>query len=107
VIKLNLEQLRHCTCKKHYEERCKILYDQGKLICWTTDKHFNQPRNCIVCMDEELKSLRTANKDINEKRLFLLRGLEVTWKLVDALPPEPGIDYKEYKKFKCEFEEKA
>jgi len=76
-------------------------------MCWTAGKHFNEPPHCLVCMDEELKSLRTANKNINEKRLFLLKGLEITWKLVDALPPEPSINYGGYEEFKREFEEKA
>ena len=95
MIKLSLEQLRNCTCKKHYEERCKV------------GRHFNEPKHCIVCMDEELQSLREANKNINEKRLFLLKGLEVTWKIIDALPPDPAVDYTDYGAFKREFERKA
>jgi len=58
-------------------------------------------------MDEELQSLREANKNINEKRLFLLKGLEVTWKIIDALPPDPAVDYTDYGAFKREFERKA
>jgi len=109
LIKLSLEQLRNCTCKKHYEERCKILYDQGKVICWTAGLNFNEPKHCLVCMEEELVSLREANKDINEKRLFLLRAIDAAWAFIDALPPgDPTTRaYINYKTARDDFEERA
>ena len=100
MISLSFEQFNSATCKTHFEERCKILYDQGKVLCWQVDKSFEEPKHCLVCMEEELYSLREVNRSINEKRLFLLRALESTYKVIDALPPSPTTDYRDYLEYK-------
>ena len=109
MIKLTLDQLRYCTCKKHYEERCKILYDQGKLICWTAGHEFKDPNHCIVCQEESLEKLREANKQINQKRLFLIHALDAAWyyisiPIADFEAKERALEnYMEYKeRFKKE-----
>ena len=100
MIALSFDQLNNSTCKKHFEERCKILHNQGDIVHWHVSRDFPQPRHCIVCMSEELESLREANLNINKKRLFLLRALDASYKVIDALPPSESVERILYLSYK-------
>jgi hypothetical protein len=110
VVKLTIEQLRHCTCKRHYEERCRILYNEGKVLCWRADKNFKEAGHCIICKEEELVKLRETNKQINKKRLFLIQALDAAWQYIDT--PITDMDAKDrtlerMTEFKKKFKEDA
>ena len=84
MTKLTIEELRHCTCKVHYEERAKILYKEGKVICWTAGNNFKEPNHCVVCLDESNEKLKETNYKINEKRMLLIRALDASWGYIDV-----------------------
>ena len=101
MIKLTIDELRLCTCKKHYEERCRILYKEGKIICWAVDKEFQEPKHCIVCMEEGNEKLREANFKINEKRMLLIRAVDAAWKYIDN---SNDITLEQYRIYRNEVE---
>lgn len=98
MTEITIDELRLCTCKKHYEERCKILYKEGRLICWSVDNSFQEPPRCIVCMEEENEKLREANLRINEKRILLIHGLDAAWTHIDKPSDETLKEYKTRRK---------